>query len=162
MADEQSAQIEGIVEKCVAGIKTELKSRSYKVANELRNSSQEVLRGQRSGRTYNVPGTGRMKYYKRKKIATITYKKYTASAPGQPPAVRTGAFRASWKPRSYQSVNDFHSVIESDARTENGKYVLGTLLEEGSGKMAPRPYKEKIQNDAKKRVLRILKKPYNV
>ena len=113
---------------CIS-IRHQMASRAYRASNELRNASQLVLRGQRSGRQYNVPGTGRMKYYKKDSdpvglvyhrrnsknhkagtasliykhkagTATITYKKYTASAPGEPPAVRTGAFRMSWMPKT--------------------------------------------------------------
>lgn len=40
---------------------------------------KQTLTGQRSGRTYRVPGTRRQ---------------YTASAPGEPPAVRTGRLRS--------------------------------------------------------------------
>lgn len=43
---------------------------------------EEVLVGQRSGRTYKVPGTNRM---------------YRASRPGEPPASRTGDLRRSYK-----------------------------------------------------------------
>lgn len=141
-----------------------MKSRAYRAANELRNASQMVLRGQRSGRTYNVPGTGRMKYNKRNHTATITYKKYTASAPGEPPAVRTGAFRESWQPRteSEGSVDNLsvRAMIESNVRTDNGKYLLGEVLEEGTSRMAPRPYKERIQERALPKVIKIYKEPY--
>lgn len=141
-----------------------MKSRAYRAANELRNASQIVLRGQRSGRRYNVPGTGRVKYNKRDHTATITYRKYTASAPGEAPAVRTGVFRASWQPRTEsEGVGDNLSVramIESSVRTDNGKYLLGEVLEDGTGRMAPRPYKEAIQEKAMPKILKIYKEPY--
>ena len=147
-------------------IKHQLVSRSYRAANELRNASQMVLRGQRSGRRYIVPGTGSMKYNKRNHTATITYRKYTASAPGEPPAVRTGAFRMSWMPKTYVENNgaghafSVVSCVESTQRTDNGKYLLGEILEEGTGRMAPRPHHEKIQQKALPAIMRIYSEPY--
>lgn len=157
-------RIESIVREVNQKITQGMKARAYSASNELRNSSQKILRGQRSGREYIVPGTGRMTYYKRKKIAKITYKKYRASAPGEPPAVRTGVFRASWqtKTESEQSGNGLtvKSMIESNVRTDNGKYLLGKILEEGTGRMAPRPYQEKIIQDALPRIKKIYKRQY--
>ena len=146
-------------------IRHQLKSRAYRAANELRNASQLVLRGQRHGRRYIVPGTGRVKYNKRTKTAKVTYKYYTASAPGEPPAVRTGAFRMGWKPKSYvlsesSSKLALISRVENLQRTDNGKYLLGEILEEGTGKMAPRPHHEKIQQMALPKIMKIYNEPY--
>lgn len=168
MANDQniSYEIEAFVKEVNDKITQGMKSRAYRVSNELRNASQEVLRGARSGRQYIVPGTGRVKYYKRKKKATITYRRYTASAPGEPPAVRTGAFRASWQPKNEETGSgdslSVKSMIESSIRTDNGKYLLGEIMEEGTpgGKIAPRPYQEKIQEKALPKVLKIYKEPY--
>lgn len=160
-----SFKIESSVEEICEKVTQGMKSRGYEAANELRNSSQKILRGQRHGREYIVPGTGRVKYNKRKKTATITYKKYRASAPGEPPAVRTGAFRGSWQTQM-EVANDgsnnvsVKSYIESSTRTDNGKYLLGEVLEEGTSRMSPRPYQEKIQEDALPKILRIYKRPY--
>ena len=148
--DDVSAKIENVCKEISLKISIGMRSRGYRAANELRNASQLVLRGQRSGRRYRVPGTRRH---------------YTASAPGEPPAVRTGAFRASWQPK--QKVNfgtnnqvSVKSYIESRQRTDNGKYNLGSMLENGNGKMAPRPYKEKVQEEAKPKIIEIYKAPY--
>lgn len=151
--------------KLGTSIRHQMVSRGYRSANELRNASQLVLRGQRSGRRYIVPGTGRVKYNKKNHTATITYKRYTASAPGEPPAVRTGAFRMSWKPEVMVDHRSGYSVIssvESTQRTDNGKYLLGEILEEGSpgGKIAPRPHHEKIQQKALPAIMRIYNEPY--
>ena len=191
------AQIEACCERIAEKISSGMKSRGMKAANELRNASQLVLRGQRSGRKYNVPGTGRVRYYKRntepvglvyhtrnsknykagtatliykhkKGTATITYRKYTASAPGEPPAVRTGTFRNSWQSKQ-KITNDVslgnkgvsvRSYIESAARTDNRKYNLGSILEDGTSRMAPRPYAEKIQKKALPKIKKIYKEPY--
>ena len=146
-------------------IKHQMVSRSYRAANELRNASQLVLRGQRGGRQYIVPGTGRMTYNKKNHTAKITYKRYTASAPGEPPAVRTGAFRMSWMPKTYVNSISGHafsvvSSVESKQRTDNGKYLLGEILEEGTGRMAPRPHHQKIQEKALPKIMNIYSEPY--
>lgn len=173
--DNFSVEIESKVKEICENISLGIRSRGNRAANELRNASQLVLRGQRSGRTYNVPGTGRMKYYKRGSkdgkhkagTATITYKRYTASAPGEPPAVRTGAFRASWQPETRVDLGTNNQVsvrafIRSKIRTNNKKYLLGEILEEGTGKMAPRPYQEKIQEKALPKIVKIYKEPYDL
>jgi hypothetical protein len=52
------------------------------------------------------------------------------------------------------------SVIES--RLMVGKYVLGDLLEGGTRKMAPRPYKQPIIDHALPKIIKIYSAPYNV
>lgn len=156
-------------------IRHQIQSRGHRAANELRNASQLVLRGQRSGRKYIVPGTGRVKYYKRDSkdgqhkagTATITYRYYTASAPGEPPAVRTGVFRMGWQPKSFVKSNGKRnfaviSRVENLQRTDNGKYLLGKILEEGTpnGKIQPRPHQEKIQQKAMPAIMKIYNEPY--
>lgn len=158
-----SARVEAAVREINAKITLGMRSRSYSAANELRNSSQLVLRGQRSGRRYKVPGT-----YRRQRDKTDGKMKngryYTASAPGEPPAVRTGAFRASWQPKTEigHTGENVHikAYIESNVRTDNGKYLLGEILEDGTSRMAPRPHHDKIKKDALPRVLRIYRRPY--
>lgn len=151
------------IENIDDSIRKELERRTFLAANELRNASQLVLRGARHGRRYNVPGTGSVRYYKRGSKAgtgTITYKKYTASAPGEPPAVRTGIFRMSWQPTSKVVFDTYISRIESEARTDNGRYNLGTILEEGTSRMAPRPYKDRILKKAEPEIQKIYSENY--
>lgn len=115
---------------------TKAKSCAVRAANQLRNAALNVLRGQRHGRRYKKPGTK-------------TY--YTASAPGEPPAVRTGMLRMSWGMKA-----------EGDGK---GTYTAGIYsdvpyaetLDEGTpgGKIAPRPFKEKIIETAKPKVVEI-------
>lgn len=130
--------IEEIVEKIVNDINLQLPDRAYRGANELRNSAISILRGQGGGRTYKVGG-----------------KSYTASAPGEVPAVRTGAFRASWQPHTYAFGNSYISRIKT------GIFYAG-WLEEGTpgGQMAPRPHHDKIQEHAKPSIIRIYDEPY--
>ena len=130
-------------------ISTEFKSRGFRAANELRNAELLVLRGQRSGRRYKVPGTGRS---------------YQASAPGEPPAVRTGSYRNSFSRRTYaegstDNVVKVHAIIESRITIPNGSN-LGNLLEGGTSRMAPRPHKEKIIEKAKPNIQRIYQSKY--
>jgi len=165
-----SSTIRHLADKIVKGIGQQVESRAYRASNELANGIAYVMRGMRSGRRYSIPGVGRVKYHKRGKkkgTATVTYKKYTASAPGESPAIRTGAFRASWKRRVYAepSANGklFYAVTESDYKVgSKGNHLLGNILEYGTedGRIAPRPYKEKVLAMALPRIKRIYKEPY--
>lgn len=158
-----SAKIESAIREITQRINLGIRSRAYRASNELRNASQEVLRGQRSGRRYKVPGT-----YRRQRDKTDGKMKngryYTASAPGEAPAVRTGNFRQSWQTKTEVKMSGEGTTviasIESSIRTDNGKYLLGEVLEEGTSRMAPRPYKEKIQQKALPRITRIYREPY--
>lgn len=147
------------VENATEQIRTEMERRSYLAANELRNASQLVLRGQRSGRRYKIPGT-----YKRQRDAASNKMRngryYTASAPGEPPAVRNGAFRMSWQPTAHVVFGSYISRIESDARTEDGRYTLGEILEDGTSRMAPRPYQDRILEKAEPKIVKIYSAPY--
>lgn len=84
-------------------------------ATEWHGGIVETLSGQRSGRTYRVPGTRQF---------------YTASAPGEPPASRTGQLRENHK---FRIVDDNESAVGTDL--DHAEY-----LEKGTSKMAPRPY----------------------
>lgn len=156
-----AAQFTGEIEEAIDQIKHQLERRSYLAANELRNAALLVLRGQRSGRRYKVPGTYRLQMDK------ATGKKrhgryYTASAPGEPPAVRTGTFRNSWQPeaRHSEAYGVYWSRISSDVRTDNGRYNLGEILENGTPRMAPRPHHDRILEQAEPRVMKIYGDPY--
>lgn len=139
-----SVDFERIVQEIAEEIKHQMERRAYLGANELRNAELQVMRGQGGGRRYRVPGT--KKYYQ-------------ASAPGQPPAVRTGAFRNSWQPTAYIGFGSYISRIESSLMV-SGKYNLGQLLEGGTSKMAPRPYQDRILTKAEPNIVRIYSQPY--
>jgi len=140
-----SVPLDEAIEDTVKRIRQQVEARSSEAANELRNSSLEILRGQRSGRRYRVPG---------KKVY------YTASAPGEPPAARSGLFRISWQPTALKEGDTYISRIESDRRIKIG--LLGQVLEEGTpgGQMAPRPHQERILKDAEPKIVRIYSEPY--
>lgn len=135
-----SGTIEAETEAILNAIKTQLPSRAYRGANELKNAAMDILGGQGSGRTYKVPGSSRT---------------YTASAPGEVPAKRSGHFRIKWIPRSFGGGTTFTSRIEN-----NVKYAY--WLENGTpgGQMAPRPHHEKIQKRALPKLIRIYDEPY--
>lgn len=134
----------------ISQVKRDCMSASHEIANALRNSSAKVLRGQRSGRRYLVPGTGRVKYNKKAKTAKVYYTRhYAASAPGEAPAVRTGALRSSF--------NRYTAV-------KGGEYIGGirsyqhyaSLLEDGTSKMAPRPFHDRTIEGAEPKINRIM------
>ena len=138
-----SSELRAACERITESIKRQMQSRAVRVSNEMRNAELEVIRGQGGGRRYRIPGTGAY---------------YTASAPGEVPAVRTGAFRLSWQPSSVMSGDVAISKLETSL-TVNG-YTLGSLLEDGTSKMAPRPHQKKILERAKPQAIAIYSEPY--
>lgn len=79
---------------------------------------QEKLAGQRSGIRYKVPGT------------KGTY--YTASAPGEPPAVRLGDLRK-------RAASQLGSAGEEVVIRFGSNVPYAKMLETGTSKIAPRP-----------------------
>ena len=73
-----SSRLKIAVGEIVERVGRQVVSRGTRAVNAIRNAELDVLKGQRSGRVYRKP------YSK----AT-----YTASAPGEPPARRSGALR---------------------------------------------------------------------
>lgn len=71
------------VAKKVTAIGQEMKSRATRGSMALKNAELQVLRGQRGGRSYKK---------------SFKNSSYTASAPGEPPAVRSGKLRSSFRP----------------------------------------------------------------
>lgn len=118
-------------------------SRGTRAVNELRNAELEVLRGQRSGKVYRKPYT---------KKAT-----YTASAPGEPPAVRTGNLRLHWNGEVRGQTSN--GGVQLTILLESGERYAG-YLESGTRKMAPRPFKDRIIEKALPNVKAIFGEPY--
>lgn len=137
--------LETVIKDITEHIDQEMFRRSFLATNELRNSAMLVLRGARGGRTYRVPGTKRH---------------YTASAPGEVPAVRTGAFRAGWQPVTRAMFGSYISRIENSVQA--GRFTLGEILENGTpgGQMAPRPHHDKILAKATPKIVKIYDQPY--
>jgi hypothetical protein len=126
------------LERVTAEIERELIRRAFDAANLVRNEWLEVLSGNRSGRVYRVPGTRRT---------------YTASAPGEPPAVQFGDLR--------------RSIHARPAKLEGGVIVaeVGSSLEKalwlemGTRKIKPRPHGSVAWNRAEPRVRELLAQP---
>lgn len=128
----------------VTKIGVEMKSRAVRGSRALKNAELHILRGQRSGRVYRKPNTKRAKY--------------TASAPGEPPAARSGALYRSFRPVSNTQGSGPLSVKIS---IESNLHYAG-YLEDGTKKMAARPYVEKIKQEAEPEITAIFSAPYNV
>lgn len=142
------SQLSIIAEKICAIIRHEMEGRAFVAANELRNAELEVNSGNGGGRIYGIPGTKRS---------------YQASAPGSPPAVRTGAFRLSWQPSAHVMFGSYISRIESGLQVGTKRsYTLGDLLENGTSKMAPRPHQEKILEKAEPEIVKIYSRDYPI
>lgn len=151
--------LEEIAKTVTTEVRHQMESRSYRAANELRNSALLVLRGQRSGRRYRIPGTHKRQRDKATgKMRNGRY--YTASAPGEPPANRLGHFRLSWQANARNENGVYTSMIESDLTVGKKKHLLGELLEEGTPKMKPRPHHERIQEHAEPKIFKIYDEPY--
>jgi HK97 gp10 family phage protein len=95
-----------------------VKARMNEAVNTVRNHAVETLSGSRSGKTYRVPGT------------KVTY---TASAPGEPPAVQTGELRQSISTEIEGEGRDIVGMVGTDKKQ-------GLMTEFGTRNMAPRPW----------------------
>lgn len=160
-------EFEVTVNKTIEEIEQKAKQRGFQAANVLTNEVKKVLSGQRSGRTYRVNKTGgkpkkSTRKSKRKRKPKKSGVVYTASAPGEPPAVRFGTLKKSFKRRTYGEQNGngltVHVITESDLQV-NG-YLLGELLENGTKKMAPRPFKQKTIEAALPKIRQIFARNY--
>lgn len=164
----QTVQVERAVRMKVADVVSSISrktaSRGVRVVNALRNAELEVLQGQRSGRVYKVPGTYGKKPGKATRVLMGEYghklkggQLYRASAPGEPPARRTGNLRLHWDgdvricPKS-GGCAEITVCLESQE-----KYA--TDLEYGKG-MARRPFVEPILKKAEPEIKKIMGEPY--
>lgn len=94
------------------------KGRMLESVIAVRNTVLETLAGSRRGRTYRVPGTRRT---------------YTASAPGQPPAVATAELRQSIKGTVKGEGKEMVGTVGTDK-------IQGLMTEFGTRNMAARPW----------------------
>lgn len=132
------------VKEQVADINRQVVSRGVRAVNAIRNAELEVLKGKRSGRVYRKPFTKR---------AT-----YTASAPGEPPARRTGNLRMHWNGQ-VKSENPSSGGVAIVAELESQEPYAGAL-ENGTPKMASRPFVERIKEKAEPEIKKIYGEPY--
>lgn len=154
-------EIDVIVNKTIEEIEQKAKQRGYQAANILTNEVKKVLSGQRSGRVYKVNKTGAKPKKRKSQKGGVTY---TASAPGEPPALRFGTLQKSFKRRTYgDKIGNnlvIHAITESDLQV-NG-YLLGDLLENGTKRIAPRPFKQKTIDAALPKIIQIFQKQYRI
>ena len=122
-AGSAGSAIRATVKDQVTNINRKVVSRGVRAVNAIRNAELEVLKGQRSGRVYRKPHSK----------AT-----YTASAPGEPPARRTGNLRMHWNGQ-VKSENSSGGGVAIIAELESQEPYAG-ILENGSSKMAARPF----------------------
>lgn len=142
-AGSAGSAIRATVKDQVTNINRKVVSRGVRAVNAIRNAELEVLKGQRSGRVYRKP------YSK----AT-----YTASAPGEPPARRTGNLRMHWNGQ-VKSENSSSGGVAIIAELESQESYAG-YLENGTSKMAARPFSDKIKEEAMSEIQRIYSEPY--
>lgn len=138
-----SGRLKIAVDDTVKKVNREAASRGTRAVNAIRNAELEVLRGKRSGRVYRKPHTK---------------SHYTASAPGEPPARRTGNLRLNWngtvESSSTGSGLRVTAVLESQER-------YSTYLENGTRRIAPRPFKQPISEKAMPEIERIYHEKYD-
>ena len=138
-----SGRLKIAIDDTVKKVNREAASRGTRAVNAIRNAELEVLRGKRSGRVYRKPHTK---------------SHYTASAPGEPPARRTGNLRLNWngtvESSSTGSGLRVTAVLESQER-------YSTYLENGTRCMAPRPFKQPISEKAMPEIERIYHEKYD-
>lgn len=142
-AGSAGSAIRATVKDQVTNINRKVVSRGVRAVNAIRNAELEVLKGQRSGKVYRKP------YSK----AT-----YTASAPGEPPARRTGNLRMHWNGQ-VKSENSSSGGVAIIAELESQE-PYASYLENGTSKMAARPFTEKIKEKADPEIKRIYSEPY--
>ncbi len=166
MSGNVSEKVKIRIEKSVKKVNREVVSRAHRVSNALRNAELNVLTGQRSGKVYKKPGT----YGKSRSKATRELmgeyghrlrggQLYRASAPGEAPARRTGDLRKSFAPYVESSPNSGGTIVRSGIQS-NVEYA--DILEDGSGRIARRPYRDRIIEKARPEAERIYREPYNL
>lgn len=118
----------------------EFYSRLEKASIHMLNEVDEKITGPRTGAEYRVPSTAR---------------KYTASAPGEPPAVRTGDLRRHMSYQLKREGSEIFSAIGN--KLEYANYLEhGTTDAMGQDLMAPRPFLSPTFEEQRETIMRIL------
>lgn len=126
-------------------INRQVASRGVRSVNAIRNAELDVLKGKRSGKVYR-------KY---------PYKtSYTASAPGEAPAKRSGSLRLHWR-GNVKCNNNSSGGIKVSAVLESQEDYAG-YLENGTRRMkGARPFLDKIKEKAIPEIKKIYSGPYS-
>lgn len=138
-----SGRLKIAVDDTVKKVNRKAASRGMRAVNAIRNAELEVLRGKRSGRVYRKPHTK---------------SHYTASAPGEPPARRTGNLRLNWN-GTVESSSTGSGLLVTAVLESQERY--STYLENGTRRMAPRPFKQPISEKAMPEIERIYHEKYD-
>lgn len=138
-----SGRLKIAVDDTVKKVNLEAASRGMRAVNAIRNAELEVLSGKRSGRVYRKPHTK---------------SHYTASAPGEPPARRTGNLRLNWN-GTVESSSTGSGLLVTAVLESQERY--STYLENGTRRMAPRPFKQPISEKAMPEIERIYHEKYD-
>ncbi len=123
LSEDIAARVEGALRE----VEDELRARLDAAPGALRRAAADVLTGARSGRYYATAGGG-----------------YRASAPGEPPARRTGAYERSWSalpPAEQRLANGVRFTV----RLTTSLPERARRLEYGGGGVAARPHMERMR-----------------
>ena len=126
------------------GMRDELYRRGVQITQVLRKTELEVLAGARNG---------------------VKYKRLPnrSSAPGEAPAAQSGKLRQEWDDTTERQGNGHTSIVTSriTSFTKYAGYLNdGTHNEDGSVRMAARPFVDRIIDKAEPEILEIARAPY--
>lgn len=135
MSGSYSVKLASYRQVVAQGIKEIVVERGYRIAKLVRNHILKEMTKGHTGKRYRVPGTKRH---------------YTASAPGEYPAIATGQLRASIQMAVEITHNGIYAVVGSNV-------VHGEILEAGL-----RPWLERAFLEKENQIKRMLIQPWNV
>lgn len=140
-----SGEVSIKVDKILKNVNQQVISRATRAVNAIRNAELEVLSGQRigKGKVYRKPHTKR---------AT-----WQPSAPGEPPAVRTGNLRTRWSGRIESGTSSEGVQVKAVLQSRS---PYSGYLEDGTDKMEPRPFVDRITEQAMPEIKNIYSEPY--
>lgn len=127
-----TTDVQGYIKRIPKMVLKEAKARGKEASREIKIVTRETLQGARSGRVYGG---------------------HVASAPGEAPAKWSGNLR-----------NSFCQKVEVEGMTIKPGVQSGveyaSFLEDGTSRMATRPYRERILRNAFPKVFEIYSRPY--
>ena len=112
--------------------------KAFAAANTIKNNWVRKLSGAGTGREYTIPGTNTT---------------YTASAPGNPPAVQFGDLLQSPQLQVFEEGGNYGYSVGSHL-----KYA--PMLEAGTYKMKPRPSLKPAQKESMDEIKRIMEREW--
>lgn len=121
--------------KVDAEIERAIKKEAEGTADDYLRILQELFRSPKSGRIYRV-GTTPTKADRR---AKRRFRSHQASAPGEAPAVDTGALRKGSQRTPAQKLSAMRWRVIAGVTVQSGRSKIAEWLEKGTRKMAARP-----------------------